>query len=135
MLHPLQDFLNLQRLIAEVEVNIAPLQDNSFTNCKSEVKFFEAAICGTLTLATPTFTFRKSIVHGKTGFLVPSYGWDSALQEAIAVVEDKPRYDAIATAAFEYVENAYGWDRNAHTVARAVFGAEEPASTLETAIA
>ena len=77
--YPLQDFLNLQRLIAEVEINIAPLQDNTFTNCKSELKFFEAAICGTLTLATPTFSFRNSIAHGKTGFLVPSHAWDLAL--------------------------------------------------------
>ena len=66
--YPLQDFMNFQRLIAEVEINIAPLQDNTFTNCKSELKFFEAAICGTLTLATPTFSFRNSIVHGTTGF-------------------------------------------------------------------
>jgi glycosyltransferase involved in cell wall biosynthesis len=120
--HPLQDFINLQRLIAEVEINIAPLQDNAFTNCKSELKFFEAAICGTLTLATPTFTFRNSIAHGRTGFLVPSSGWDLALQEAVAVVEDKSRYDAIAEAAFADVKTAYGWDRHADTISRAVFG-------------
>ena len=119
---PLQDFLNLQRLIAEVEINIAPLQENAFTNCKSELKFFEAAICGTLTLATPTFTFRNSIVNGKTGFLVPSYSWDSVLNEAIAVVEDKPRYETIAAAAFEYAQKTYGWDGHAHAIVRAVFG-------------
>jgi glycosyltransferase involved in cell wall biosynthesis len=124
--HPLQDFINLQRLIAEVEINIAPLQDNTFTNCKSELKFFEAAICGTLTLATPTFTFRNSIVHGQTGFLVPSWDWDMALQEAIAIVENKPRYDAIAAAASAYAKAAYGWDRHAGTIAHAVFGTESP---------
>ena len=122
--YPLQDFMNLQRLIAEVELNIAPLQDNTFTNCKSELKFFEAAICGTLTLATPTFSFRNSIVHGETGFLVPSHAWDLALQEAVAVVEDRSRYSAIAETAFEYVQETYGWDRQARTIARAVFGAE-----------
>jgi glycosyltransferase involved in cell wall biosynthesis len=126
--YPLQDFLNLQRLIAEVEINIAPLQDNSFTNCKSELKFFEAAICGTLTLASPTVSFRNSIAHGKTGFLAPSHAWDLALEEAVAVVEDKSRYSAIARTAFDFVQKAYGWDRHAHTIARAVFGAEEPAS-------
>jgi glycosyltransferase involved in cell wall biosynthesis len=122
---PLQDFLNLQRLIAEVEINIAPLQENAFTNCKSELKFFEAAICGTLTLATPTFTFRNSIVTGKTGFLVPSYSWDAALQEAIAVVEDKPRYETMAAAAFGYVQKTYGWDAHADAIVSAVFGSWE----------
>jgi glycosyltransferase involved in cell wall biosynthesis len=124
-IHPLQDFLNLQRLIAEVEINIAPLQENTFTNCKSELKFFEAAICGSLTLATPTFTFNNSIAHGQTGFLVPSHAWDSALREAVAVVEDKPRYEAIAAAASGYVEATYGWDRHASTIASAVFGPEQ----------
>ena len=123
--YPLQDFLNLQRLIAEVEINIAPLQDNSFTNCKSELKFFEAAICGTLTLATPTFAFRNSISHGQTGLLVPSCNWDQALREAVSIVEDKARYDAIAEAASEHVQAAYGWDRLASTILRAVFSSEE----------
>src|SRR5574344_2137514 len=40
----LVDFLELQRLIAEVDVNIVPLIENTFTNCKSELKFFEACI-------------------------------------------------------------------------------------------
>jgi len=123
--HTLQDFLNLQRLIAEVEINISPLQDNQFTNCKSELKFFEAAICGTLTLATPTFSFRNSITHGQTGLLVPSYGWDDALQEALSIVENKGRYDTMAQAASEYVQSAYGWDRHANTILHAVFASEE----------
>jgi Glycosyl transferases group 1 len=133
--YPLQDFLNLQRLIAEVEINIAPLQDNTFTNCKSELKFFEAAICGTLTLATPTFSFRNSIAHGKTGFLVPSHAWDPALEEAVAIVEDKSRYEAVATAASEYVQAAYGWDCHAHTIARAVFGLERHEAARTPAVA
>jgi glycosyltransferase involved in cell wall biosynthesis len=128
--HPLQDFLNLQRLIAEVEINIAPLQDNTFTNCKSELKFFEAAICGTLTLATPTFSFRNSILQGQTGLLVPSYGWDVALQEAVAIVEDKARYAAIAESASEYVQTAYGWDRHADTISRAVFAESVAVGTI-----
>ena len=66
---PAADLPPGQRLIAEVEINISPLKENQFTNCKSELKFFEAAACGTLTLASPTYAFKKSIVHGVTGFL------------------------------------------------------------------
>ncbi len=40
---PFVDFVELQRLIAEVDVNIFPLVQNTFTNCKSQLKFFEAA--------------------------------------------------------------------------------------------
>jgi glycosyltransferase involved in cell wall biosynthesis len=73
--YPLQDFLNLQRLIGDVELNIVPLQNNDFTNCKSELKYFEAGIAGTLTLASPTFTYTNAIVDGKNGFLAKSYEW------------------------------------------------------------
>jgi glycosyltransferase involved in cell wall biosynthesis len=118
---PLQDFINLQRLIAEVEINIAPLQDNAFTNCKSELKFFEAAICGTLTLASPTFAFRKAVEHGRTGFLVAPHEWDDALREAVALVDDWPRYEAIAEAAFAQARSVYGWDMQAEVILSAVF--------------
>ena len=65
----LVDFVELQKLIAQVDVNIVPLVQNIFTNCKSELKFFEAAIVETPTIAVPTFTYRSAIVDGKNGFL------------------------------------------------------------------
>jgi len=36
-----------------VEIVIAPLQENVFTNCKSELKYFEAAIVGTIPSYSP----------------------------------------------------------------------------------
>ncbi len=116
---PLQDYLNLQRVIAEVEINIAPLQDNSFTNCKSELKFFEAAAVGTWTVATPVFTFREAIRDGKTGRLARAHEWDAALAEAVALVRDPARYAPIAEAAAEEVNARYGWDRFAEEIVRA----------------
>lgn len=59
--HPFTDFLSLQRLVGSTEISLAPLQDNIFTNSKSELKFFEAAVVGTLTIASPTFTFAQAI--------------------------------------------------------------------------
>ena len=110
---PLQDYLNLQRVIAEVDVNIAPLRDNLFTNCKSELKFFEAAVVGTWTVATPTFTFRRAIRDGVTGRLARSHEWDTALAEAVALVRDPARYAPIAEAAAAEAYATYGWDQQA----------------------
>jgi len=117
---PLQDHLNLQRVIAEVEVNIAPLQDNLFTNCKSELKFFEAAAVGTWTVATPTFTFRGAIRDGETGRLARAHEWDAALAEALALVRDPHRYAPIAEAAAAEVHARYAWDRPVDEVLAAV---------------
>ncbi|MGH8605409.1 MAG: glycosyltransferase family 1 protein, partial [Gammaproteobacteria bacterium] len=52
--HPFQDFINLQRLMGGVEINLVPLQYNTFTHCKSELKYFEAAAVGTISVASPT---------------------------------------------------------------------------------
>jgi glycosyltransferase involved in cell wall biosynthesis len=100
---PLQDFLNLQRLIASVEINLAPLQDNDFTNCKSELKYFEAAIVGTVTLASPTHAFCSAIDDGRNGHLVPSYAWRSRIEAAIGRLDDP----GMAERAFRHAQAQY----------------------------
>jgi glycosyltransferase involved in cell wall biosynthesis len=72
---PFVDFVTLQTKIASVDVNLVPLVENEFTNCKSELKFFEAAIVGTPTLATPTHVYQQNIQHGKTGYLCEEGDW------------------------------------------------------------
>lgn len=74
------DFVTLQTKIASVDVNLVPLVDNEFTNCKSELKFFEAAIVGTPTLATPTYVYQNNIEHGKTGYLCEEGDWHPAIK-------------------------------------------------------
>jgi glycosyltransferase involved in cell wall biosynthesis len=78
---PLVDFITLQKKISEVDLNIIPLLDNEFTNCKSELKFFEAAIVGTVTCATPTFVYSDNIIEGKTGFLCKEGEWASKIEK------------------------------------------------------
>ena len=84
---PLQDFLNLQRVIGDVEINVVPLQDNEFANCKSELKYFEAAIVGTVTIATPTFTYRQAIEDGRNGYLATAQQWADICCERVAAVD------------------------------------------------
>lgn len=77
---PFVDFRKLQRLMAEVDVNIAPLVINEFTNCKSELKFFEAGAVETTTIASPTYTFKKAIKDGENGFLAYPGEWYEKLE-------------------------------------------------------
>ena len=77
---PFVDFRKLQGLLAEVDVNIAPLVLNDFTNCKSELKFFEAAAVETTTIASPTYTFKKAIKDGENGFLAYPGEWYDKLE-------------------------------------------------------
>jgi glycosyltransferase involved in cell wall biosynthesis len=82
---PFTDFVNLQTSVGRVDINIVPLQQNIFSNCKSELKYFEAAVVGTITVATPTYTYANAITDGETGFLAESYAWHNKLQQAIQV--------------------------------------------------
>jgi len=77
---PFQDFINLQAVIGATEVNIVPLQDNPFTNCKSELKYFEAAVVGTVTIASPIYSFASAIDDGANGYLANSYEWFNKLR-------------------------------------------------------
>ena len=116
---PLADPINLQRLIGEVEINLAPLQDNPFTNCKSELKFFEAAAVGTLTLASPVFAFREAINHGSTGYLAPAHRWLSVLTD---VLKNIGCYAQIAEAAAAQVHARYQPVAQLPAICGAVFG-------------
>ena len=80
---PLTDFLTLQTLIANTGINIVPLQTNVFSNSKSELKYFEAAIVETPTLATPTYSFRLAIDDGVNGYLVDAYDWEDRIEQAV----------------------------------------------------
>jgi glycosyltransferase involved in cell wall biosynthesis len=95
---PLLDFLNLQRVIGEVEINIVPLQLNVFTNSKSELKYFEAAVVGTITAASPAHTLTRAIRDGQSGLLAHVQDWDCALKNAIAAVEAGNQMAAAAAA-------------------------------------
>lgn len=80
---PFTDFLTLQSTIAATEINIAPLQDLVFTNCKSALKYFDAAAVGVPTVASPTFAMASAIQDGHTGLLAGSDEWDEVLERII----------------------------------------------------
>lgn len=114
---PFQDFVNLQALIAGVEINVAPLQYNIFANCKSELKYFEAAAVGTLTIASPTFNFSRAIRDGENGFLASAQEWDQKLELAFSTIDNADKYRSLVTRAHHQAIDAYGWDRFAGQIA------------------
>jgi glycosyltransferase involved in cell wall biosynthesis len=72
---PFMDFLSMQSLLRGIDLNIVPLQDSPFTWSKSELKYFEAALVETPTLASATPVFQDAIRHGVTGYLAGSTQW------------------------------------------------------------
>ncbi len=107
---PFQNILNLQRLIGEVEFNLVPLQDNVFTNCKSELKVFEAAAVGTVSIVSPTFPLVDAIRNGATGYVAPAHRWSEVIGTAIGNLRAYPEMalDAAADCLQRYVPEAVG---------------------------
>ena len=122
--HGLQDFVNLQSLVGTTEVNLVPLQENVFTNCKSELKYFEAAIAGTVTVATPTHVFAAAIRDGANGRLAEADEWAEKIH---AVIDDlggsRERYIAMAELCRSDVEERYSWERQLPGIRSALFEA------------
>lgn len=59
--------------LSTVHINLAPLEwRNPFTQCKSELKIFEAANYEIPTIASPTASYSAAIIHGRNGFLAGS---------------------------------------------------------------
>lgn len=84
--------------LRELDVNLAPLElGNVFNDAKSAIKWLEAALCLTPTVASPTPAFRAVIDHGVTGMLASTTAeWTDAI---LTLLDDLRAGDAMATRA------------------------------------
>lgn len=114
---PFHDYVNLQRLLGTVEFNLMPLQSNAFTDCKSELKYFEAASVGTLSIASPSFTYRRSIHDGENGYLSKAHEWTDAILHAVDRLEG---YEKMATVARNDALLKFGWQHQGPSILRAL---------------
>jgi O-antigen biosynthesis protein len=120
-IHPFVDFLALQALIADVDFNLVPLLVNEFTHCKSELKFVDAAIVGTLTIASPTFAYAEAIRHGQNGYLAEDEQWEAVLLQAIAARDADPeKHKRMTAAAFQDVQQRFTWQTQRPAILQAL---------------
>lgn len=93
--------------LARFDVNLAPLEvGNPFCEAKSELKYFEAALVGVPTVASPTEPFRAAIRDGETGFLAADQAsWRDAIGR---LVGDPVLRDRIGRSALHDVLYRYG---------------------------
>lgn len=72
--------------LARFDVNLAPVEvGNFFCEAKSELKFFEAALAGVCTVASPTAPFARAMRHGETGMLAQDEEqWYEAISSLLA---------------------------------------------------
>ena len=66
---PFVDWRLVPREIAQIDVNLIPLEVNTFTQAKSNLKYFEAGLLKVPSVAAPTRPFLSCITHGVNGFI------------------------------------------------------------------
>ena len=103
--------------IARFAVNIAPLEaDNPFCEAKSELKFFEAALAGVPTIASPSGPFGRAIEDGVTGCLARDEAeWHAALTRLLG---DEALRARMAQAAYHVSLGRFGPQARASSWAR-----------------
>ena len=119
--HAFTDYVNLQQLIADVDFNLVPLQVNDFTHCKSELKYVDAAIVGTLTIASPAFAYAEAIRHGENGYLAEDDQWEAVLLQAIAIRDaDFEKHRRMTVAAYQDVQQRFTWQTQRPAILQAL---------------
>ncbi len=82
---PFSPWHKLPDLLRDLDVNLAPLEpDSRFNDAKSAVKWLEAALVSTPTIASPSAPFRDAIEDGQTGWLADDpETWATCLDRAL----------------------------------------------------
>ena len=118
----LRQLVSLDQLPAEyarLDVNIAPLEvGNPFCEVKSELKYFEAALAGTPTVASPTEPFAAVVRHGETGYLAADE--ESWYEHLSLLVGDLATRRRVADAAYSDALWRFGPERRGVVVNRLV---------------
>ena len=65
----LDDYLDF---LQKLDIGIAPLQDNPYNRCRSDVKFLEYASRGVVPVLSSLTPYKASVQQGETGFLYDS---------------------------------------------------------------
>lgn len=96
----------LPSILAGWDINLCPLVlNNPFGKSKSEIKYLEAALVGTVSIASPAPAYRETISHGETGFLADNQeDWLIALRD---LIENPSLRRSIAEKAHEDVIRRY----------------------------
>lgn len=112
--------VNMYKLLEQnktVSVSVVPLTNSKFTNCKSELKFFESALVGVPAICSNTYVYTQCVKNGINSYLVnDEKEWLNALEEAYGnrnnnELKEKGRNSAINNyyihSLKEYLENIY----------------------------
>lgn len=121
---PLKPWYRLPTALRDLDVNLAPLEPGKvFNDAKSAIKWLEAALTRTPTVASPSEPFREAIDDGRTGLLAGSLEeWTTAV---LRLIDDPALRESIGHAAREQVLRTLSPARQGHRYLRVLESARD----------
>jgi glycosyltransferase involved in cell wall biosynthesis len=115
------DFANFFQT-QSADIFIAPLMDNLFNRCKSQIKFFEYSALGAPGVFSDLETYQEVITHGKNGLLASSLDdWSECIMQ---LIEDEDLRFQLATKAQATIradwllsQNGFRWQETYRDIA------------------
>lgn len=98
IVHPFMDYKKLPELISKMDINLAPLTESIFNEAKSEIKWIEASLVKTCTIASNLGAFKEMVENHKTGILCSNL--DEWSVELTKLIENKKIRDDLANNAY-----------------------------------
>lgn len=110
---PFQPYLKWPRMLAGVDIGLAPLRPSRFNRGKSPIKWFEYSTVGAATIASPT-VYGHLIEHGQTGLLAETpTEWEAHLR---LLLNDHKYRRELATRAATVVAERHSLESRAEAV-------------------
>ena len=70
------------------------------------MKYFEAAIVGTQSIVSPTYTYSRAIRDGDNGYVAQAHQWADCIRRALTDIDG---YQAMAERSYEGARTKYVW--------------------------
>lgn len=116
IIEPFVNWEQLPKIIAQVDINLAPLEKGIFNEAKSENKWMEAAHVKTVTLASNIGAFQKVIKDGEDGVL---FDTEKDFEKKLSkLIEEKEYREKVASNAYHRVIKEYVTTYSGHGLAK-----------------
>lgn len=119
IVHDFLDWTLLPSLVAEMDINLAPLVDTVFNRAKSEIKWLEAALVGVTTVASDIGSFSEIITNETTGVLVADGMWYEQLKD---LIDNKTKLEFLGNNAKRKVISTYKTTKHKDEFIEAIHG-------------
>ena len=119
IVHDFLDWTLLPSLVADMDINLAPLVDNVFNRAKSEIKWLEAALVGVTTVASDIGSFSEIITNETTGVLVADGMWYEQLKD---LIDNKTKLEFLGNNAKRKVISTYKTTKHKDEFIEAIHG-------------